>query len=467
MPSERKYAERLREQAYKTLSPQIKNLEEELNELKESLSNGVYRLERKLEAVGRIELPTTEVVLDEIMDEVLRQKSERERSLAEFARDLRGKETQEEILGVLLDAARQFSPKVALFSVRKDRLEGWSSRGYDEESAHKLAEASLPRSEHPQLEKALEGEEIVETSDLSGGDALAFLQPQTTAGQFLAPLHVLQRPVALLYAGPSEEETVDKDALAILIELTVLRIENTALKILYALSEDKTEAPAPPEAPETTAPPEPPEPPEPEPMPEPVPEPVPEVEESSFETDLMEEEAPVITPAFEPEPVRAASPPPIPTSRPGISEDPQIIMDPALQTSQSKFEAQEIPSENGQEIPAEEPETPDAGEIPPQQQAMSKEEEENLHADAKRFARLLVSEIKLYNENQVAEGRKNQDLYLRLKRDIDKSREMYEKRISHVVSQKVDYFHDEIVRILGENDPSTLGSDYPGPRNPE
>ena len=42
---------------------------------------------------------------------------------------------------------------------------------------------------------------------------------------------------------------------------------------------------------------------------------------------------------------------------------------------------------------------------------------------------------------------------------------MYEKRVSVQVSRRVDYFfHDEIIRILGDNDPLTLGSDYPGPR---
>ena len=81
-----------------------------------------------------------------------------------------------------------------------------------------------------------------------------------------------------------------------------------------------------------------------------------------------------------------------------------------------------------------------------------------------RFARLLVSEIKLYNENQVAEGRRNRDLYSRLKRDVDRSREMYEKRVSPSVSCQMDYFHEEIIRILGDNDPSTLGSEYPGSR---
>jgi hypothetical protein len=91
-------------------------------------------------------------------------------------------------------------------------------------------------------------------------------------------------------------------------------------------------------------------------------------------------------------------------------------------------------------------------------------EEEQFHADAKRFARLLVSEIKLYNEQAVAEGKANRDLYIRLKRDVDRSREMYEKRVSPVVARKIDYFHDEVIRILADNDPSTLGSDYPGPR---
>jgi hypothetical protein len=75
-----------------------------------------------------------------------------------------------------------------------------------------------------------------------------------------------------------------------------------------------------------------------------------------------------------------------------------------------------------------------------------------------------VSEIKLYNEQRVAEGRGNRDLYVRLKRDIDRSREMYDKRVSPLVARKVDYFHDELIRILGENDPSKLGSDYPGSR---
>ena len=84
-------------------------------------------------------------------------------------------------------------------------------------------------------------------------------------------------------------------------------------------------------------------------------------------------------------------------------------------------------------------------------------EEEAQHEEARRFARLLVSEIKLYNENEVDRGRANKDIYHRLKEDIDRSREMYEKRIAPEVRAVRDYFHDELVRILGDGDPDSLG----------
>ncbi|MBI4445156.1 MAG: hypothetical protein HY645_04540 [Acidobacteria bacterium] len=90
------------------------------------------------------------------------------------------------------------------------------------------------------------------------------------------------------------------------------------------------------------------------------------------------------------------------------------------------------------------------------------EEETRFHSDARRFARLLVSEIKLYHEQEVLNGRENKDLYQRLKFDFDRSREMYEKRISPIVASTTDYFHQEAVRLLAKGDPSLLGSDYPG-----
>jgi len=90
------------------------------------------------------------------------------------------------------------------------------------------------------------------------------------------------------------------------------------------------------------------------------------------------------------------------------------------------------------------------------------DDERRLHNDARRFARLLVSEIKLYNEQKVNEGRDNGDLYDRLREAIDRSREMYDKRVQPQVAAKFDYFHYELVSNLAQGNDSMLGASYPG-----
>ena len=90
------------------------------------------------------------------------------------------------------------------------------------------------------------------------------------------------------------------------------------------------------------------------------------------------------------------------------------------------------------------------------------EEERRLHNDARRFARLLVSEIKLYNEQKVKEGREANDLYERLREAIDRSREMYDKRVQPPVAARFDYFHYEVINTLAEGEEEKLGGSYPG-----
>ncbi|MFL6293361.1 MAG: hypothetical protein ACJ759_20905 [Thermoanaerobaculia bacterium] len=80
-----------------------------------------------------------------------------------------------------------------------------------------------------------------------------------------------------------------------------------------------------------------------------------------------------------------------------------------------------------------------------------------LHEEARRLARLLVSEIKLYNEEQVEEGRRKRDLYERLREDIDRSRQMYEERVEARILKTTDYFYQELVRILAAGDAKALG----------
>ena len=87
-------------------------------------------------------------------------------------------------------------------------------------------------------------------------------------------------------------------------------------------------------------------------------------------------------------------------------------------------------------------------------------EDADIHRKAQRFARLLVDEIKLYNQAKVAEGRRNKDLYDRLKEDIDKSRGTFQKRYGTTVAASGEYFQNELVRSLAEDDVSIMGSNF-------
>lgn len=78
------------------------------------------------------------------------------------------------------------------------------------------------------------------------------------------------------------------------------------------------------------------------------------------------------------------------------------------------------------------------------------------HAAARRYARLIVSEIKLYHEPQVAEGRRQHDLATRLGGEIARARTLYEQRVPAEVRQNTDYVHEELIRTLADGDASLL-----------
>jgi len=87
-------------------------------------------------------------------------------------------------------------------------------------------------------------------------------------------------------------------------------------------------------------------------------------------------------------------------------------------------------------------------------------EDAEVHQKAQRFARLLVDEIKLYNQEKVTEGRTSKNLYDRLREDIDKSKATYQKRYGSTAAASGNYFDRELVRSLAEEDVSVMGSNF-------
>ena len=77
---------------------------------------------------------------------------------------------------------------------------------------------------------------------------------------------------------------------------------------------------------------------------------------------------------------------------------------------------------------------------------------------ARRYARLLVSEIKLYNEAAVRTGREKRDLLARLGPEIERARRLYEERIPSSILARGKYFQEELVHTLADGDAALLGS---------
>lgn len=83
-----------------------------------------------------------------------------------------------------------------------------------------------------------------------------------------------------------------------------------------------------------------------------------------------------------------------------------------------------------------------------------------LHQKAKRFAKVTVQELIMYKKDEVTKGRQNNDLYSRFRDEIDKSKQLYDKRFEKIAEHKIDYLYDELVRVLADNNADALGN-YP------
>jgi hypothetical protein len=75
---------------------------------------------------------------------------------------------------------------------------------------------------------------------------------------------------------------------------------------------------------------------------------------------------------------------------------------------------------------------------------------------ARRYARLLISEIRLYHEHDVRLGREHRDLRRRLSGEIDRARRAYDERVPASMPGRDEHFESELVSTLADGDPSIL-----------
>jgi hypothetical protein len=70
------------------------------------------------------------------------------------------------------------------------------------------------------------------------------------------------------------------------------------------------------------------------------------------------------------------------------------------------------------------------------------------HERAKRLARLIISDIVLYNQEKVVEGIKNDTLFQILEDELMEGRKYYDKNVDQAVASQADYFNLAIVDVL-------------------
>jgi hypothetical protein len=410
--------------------------------------------------------------------------------------EIENQQSQSDILKALLRGSSQFAERVAMFIVKGEQAIGWRiSSANDPANSQPIGGVSLPLSAQTGLTRAINSQAAWSGSarenmedhllvDQLGGS------PESAA---VIPLVVRGKVVAVLYADSSSAEAsaINSDALDVLARVAAMTVNIVSIhRGAVAPKRESATQPQPMETAPSVAPVAPVETPAYTPQIEPqveevppapaevVAEPQPAVEAKAEDFTETGETLPatvetVSAPSSEvvaapvstrepteiaPEVVAAEMPAttevealPAPAAEP--EPQPEEVSAPPASVPQPEFVSSYVtPLGSARRYGVSEPELPiEVG-----------EEERRLHNDARRFARLLVSEIKLYNENKVKEGRTNADLYDRLREDIDRSRQMYDKRVAAPVAARHDYFHQELVNLLAEGDAGKLGQSYPG-----
>lgn len=347
----------------------------------------------------------------------------------------RGK-SQVDVLNGLLEQCVQFGSRAVLLILRGETFSGWKGAGF---SAHGGNDETIKRFNAapglvPQLDEVLRQEKIVEWDGANLASRFAISAP---ARAILIPMVIKDKVAATVYVDATSDDAakLDRASLEILVFTTGLLVDTLAIrkKIPSPSLSDEGEASAPAAPASRAAAPAAPRSPMPAAAPRPVARPaapaaMPKTA-APTPAPLREVPSPAARPAF-----GAPAPAPAPAARPTAA--------PPLSGGDDRPSTQFVPAGGARR----------GGAL-----GAAGSDEGKKHDEARRFARLLVSEIKLYNESKVDAGRKNRDLYERLKDDIDRSRQMYDERIAEDVRKASNYFYDELVRILADGNADSLG----------
>jgi hypothetical protein len=386
--------------------------------------------------------------------------------------DIDAQRTQADILHALVNRAASFAPRVAFFVVKNERATGWRARGLEGTVGDdRVRDISLPLTSDNVLSEAYRARSTWSGAPGSrSGDheLVSKLGDEPPQRMIAVPLVARDKCVAVLYADSAglEADAINLEALETLVRVTGMAVELLAVKrapaqtssAAQATTESTSSAAA--QATSEAAPAQ-------------------SAPEESAPVEAHDEAAPAATETatpFEAAPSSEVAAHEVSTDEVSATEIPaQEVSTPATEASAPFASSGEAASQSSSSSSSSQSSAQPAGSFAAPLGGASRrygqdaelpvevsDEERRYHTDARRFARLLVSEIKLYNEQKVKDGREHADLYTRLRDEIDRSRQMYDKRAHPSVAPRYDYFHQELVNTLAEGDAAKLGAGYPG-----
>ncbi|MFL6228801.1 MAG: GAF domain-containing protein [Pyrinomonadaceae bacterium] len=382
--------------------------------------------------------------------------------------DIDSQRSQADILHALVNRAASFAPRVAFFVVKNERATGWRARGLEGTVGDdSIREISLPLTSDTVLGDVYRTRTTWSGAPGSKADDHEFLSKlgdEPPQRMIAVPLVARDKCVALLYADSAglEADAINLEALETLVRVTGMAVELLAVKRGAPSSAQAASAaqPAPEHAPSAaSAPP-------PSLIETPAATEAPTAAAPDDDQDKAASMAPVaeaeVSPVVEAEVAAPEDSPEVVATQPASAVAATETAAPSsVTTTEAPAATQAAPTEPAAPYVAPLGTSRRYGQDAELPVEVS-DEERRFHNDARRFARLLVSEIKLYNEQKVKEGREQRDLYNRLHEEIDRSRQMYDKRVHPSVSPRYDYFHQELVTTLAEGDAARLGAGYPG-----
>ncbi|MBD0372221.1 MAG: hypothetical protein ICV60_15370 [Pyrinomonadaceae bacterium] len=466
----------LRSEVDAYINSRLRGFQEELEQLQSQINEAFTRLQERSGAAAQadnsVAFSISEYIraahergIEEAASQSSRVKSSSDMAILKAAiEDLDDQRSQAEILNTLVNRAASFAPRVAFFVIKNEQATGWRARGLEGTIGDDaIRQISFPLSTDTPISDVVRSRSV--WSGSPGANAEDHLLLQKLGGEppqrmVAIPLTVRNKAVAVLYADSAglDSEAINLEALESLVRVSGMAVELlSTTRPAPATRAPRVEEKEEPESSSTAQ------------------------AEAETETETY---APVAAqPQEAPSQVEEIAPPPeVSTSAWEMGTQPQTAPEEAPPQPQAPFEQTPAPTEPAmtpQAAPSSMSAQPQSQTAPTGQFAAPlgarrwgaadadlpievAEDERRLHNDARRFARLLVSEIKLYNEQKVKEGRSQGNLYERLREDIDRSRQMYDKRVAPPVAARYDYFHQELVNTLAEGDPNKLGEGYPG-----